>query len=116
MNKKTKQIIIAVVVIIVAFVGFKMYFDGMSGSTGATSTDDSNITQPVDGQAILSLLNRLKMVSLNKSIFSSAVFNSLVSFEEPIPDQAILRPNPFAPIGNDASGFISNSTSSQKTR
>lgn len=104
MNEKTKQIIIAVVVIVVAFIGFKVFMGKDSADTSLTT--DSSTTKFVDGQAVLVLLNRLNKVTLNESIFSSAAFTSLQSFEVPIPDQVIARPNPFAPIGSDGSTTI----------
>lgn len=117
MNQKTKQIIIAVVVIIVAFFGFKMFFGNPTASTDVPLVAETGTApQFVDGQAILILLNRLNRVTLNDSIFSNSTFNSLVSFAVPIQDQAIARPNPFAPIGVDISGPVSSvSTSTRAT-
>jgi len=110
MNQKIKQIIIAVVVIVIAFIGFKMFF-GSSTSNDKTLTADNAVDQQfVDGQAVLNLLNALNKVTLNDAIFSSAVFKSLVSFARPIPDQVPGRTNPFAPIGSDGSTVRVTST------
>ncbi|MFA7252438.1 MAG: hypothetical protein WC027_01120 [Candidatus Paceibacterota bacterium] len=97
MTQKIKQIIIAVIVIIVAFVGFKMFFGNSSDE--ALVEDKASSAQFVDGQAILFLLGKLNQVTLDTSIFTSSVFTSLESFERPVEDQAISRNNPFAPIG-----------------
>ena len=117
MNQRTKQIIIAVVVIIIAFFGFQMFFGTGSSSSNSTLATDNATQQFVDGQTILTLLNRLNQVTLNGAIFSDPVFNSLVSFEQPIPDQIPGRTNPFAPIGTNNASTISlhaTSTSSLK--
>lgn len=103
MSQKTKQTIIAIIIIIIAFIGFKMFFVDQS-STGSTLTSEvAGPGQFIDGQAILVLLNRLNQVSLDSSIFSNKVFTSLVNFEKPIEEQAVGRPNPFLPIGIDGS-------------
>jgi hypothetical protein len=98
MSQKIKQIIIALVIIVIAFIGFQKFF---APETDQALVKDQNKEKFVDGQAILALLNRLNKVTLDEGIFTSAVFNSLVSFERTIPDQPIARPNPFAPIGKD---------------
>ena len=104
MNQKTKQIIIITVIIIIAFIGYKMFFPG--GDTGATLTGSPSTAQFADGQTILVLLDNLNKVALDESIFSNNIFTSLVDFERPIQDQVIGRPNPFAPIGLDSSGSV----------
>lgn len=116
MNQKTKKIILAVVVIVIAFILFQNIWGGKNSSDSSLVTDNAVINQSVDGQAVLLLLNRLNKVSLDSAIFSNKAFSSLVSFEQTIPDQAIQRPNPFAPIGTDRPVSVVNSTSSPKTK
>ena len=117
MNQKTKQIIIAMVIIIVAFLGFK-YFVPSSGPADSTLVaQQPSSTQFVDGQTILALLGQLNKVSLDESIFSNKIFTSLVSFSVPVQDQAIGRQNPFSPIGIDSSAMtLPRGTSSVQTR
>lgn len=110
MNQKTKQIIAAVVIIVVAFIGFKFFSSGVDSGDPLT-VDGGSAPVFVDGQAVLILLNKLNAVRLDESIFSNKVFNGLVSFEEPIPDQVPGRMNPFAPIGTDRVDIVSVSTS-----
>lgn len=117
MNQKTKQIIIAVVVIIVAFFGFKFFFPSSAPTDNTLVTDNSSATQFVDGQTILALLGQLNKVTLDESIFTNKIFTSLVSFGVPIQDQAISRPNPFSPIGIDSSAAaLPRGTSTVQTR
>jgi len=99
MNQKTKQIIIIIVIIVISFIGYKMFF--VSSETGNTPlvSDKKVTTDFVDGQMTLALLNNLKKVTLDESVFSDEVFKSLVSFEKPIMPEPIGRQNPFLPIG-----------------
>jgi hypothetical protein len=103
MSQKIKQIIIAIVIIVIAFVGFQKFFGTSNAGDASLTADNGTAKTFVDGQTILNLLTRLNKVDLDDKIFSSVVFNSLTSFEVPIPDQVIERPNPFAPIGSDLS-------------
>jgi hypothetical protein len=115
MSQKIKQIIIAVVIIVIAFIGFK-YFFGDTSASNSTLTADTSSQQFVDGQAILTLLNRLNKVTLNEAIFSNPVFAGLVSFEVPIPDQVTGRTNPFAPIGSSGGFIAPKATSTVKIK
>jgi hypothetical protein len=105
MSQLTKQIIIAVIIIIVAFVGFKMFFPG-SGSGEASLVTEQSTATFAEGQTILNLLNKLNEVTIDDSVFSNPIFVSLVSFEIPIQDQVVGRPNPFLPIGVNNPGLI----------
>jgi hypothetical protein len=102
MNPKTKQIIIAVIIIVIAFFIFNSFYSVSTVSTdGPLNVDSRNNTQSIDGQAILSLLNRLKDVDLNGKIFSDPLFLNLQSFSRPIAPENLERRNPFAPVGSD---------------
>jgi len=102
MTKITKQIIIGAVVVIIAFVVFKVFFSNNTPSDTTLVPDQTNITV-AGSQNILALLSSLNKVTLDDSIFSDRIFTSLTSFERPIEDQAIGRENPFLPIGIDGS-------------
>jgi hypothetical protein len=110
MNQMTKQIIIAVVIIIVAFVGYNMFFVSDDPTDTALVQDGSSTSEFVDGQMILALLNKLGRVTLDDSIFSDKVFMSLESFKRPLEEQVIKRKNPFLPIGVDNSSVILSTT------
>jgi len=106
MNQKIKQTILAVIIIVIAFVVFKVFFAPADSGDTALLADKNTSVQVADGQMILVLLNKLKNVNLDTDIFSNNIFNSLVSFEKPIADQVVGRPNPFLPIGVDGSGLV----------
>ena len=106
MTSKTKQIIIALVIIIAAFIGYKMFFVSSDTSSSALVTDNQNQTQFIDGQVILVLLNKLDKVTLDENIFSDKTFTSLQSFKRELEGQVSGRKNPFLPIGVEGSGTI----------
>jgi hypothetical protein len=113
MNQKIKQIIIAFIVIVVALIGFKTFFPNLNSGGEALVVEEPNSPVLADGQAILVLLGQLNRVTLDDSIFSNPIFTSLISFEKPIQEQAVGRPNPFLPIGVDnVSGVVIPSASS----
>jgi hypothetical protein len=101
MTSKTKQLLIVIVIIVVAFIGYNMFFVNKDGSNTTLTSDNGSTPQFVDGQAILILLGKLNNVKLDDTLFSNSVFASLVSFQKPIEDQVPGRKNPFAPIGTD---------------
>lgn len=104
MTQKTKQIITVTIIIIVAFIGFKVFFVE-DDSSSATMVADNSPVYIVDGPAVLALLNRLKQVTLDESIFSNETFISLESFERDLENQVTGRNNPFLPIGVEGSGL-----------
>jgi hypothetical protein len=117
MTQNTKQIIIAIVIIIIAFFGFKMFF--VSDDTGDTTlTVETGATAEfIDGQQVLTLLNNLSKVTLDQSIFTNSSFTSLVSFERNLQDQVLERKNPFLPIGVDGSNVLPpRATTTVRTR
>lgn len=99
MTKTVKQIIIAIVVIIVIFIGYRMLFPGEGSSETTLVTDQPASVQIADSQVILALLDKLDKIKLDDSVFSNKVFVGLVDFSRPIAPQAIGRQNPFLPIG-----------------
>lgn len=103
MSNKIKQIIIAVVVIAIAFFAFKFFFGSDTGSVNSSLVQQGQTKTFIDGQAILSLLKKLNAVNLENEILTNKKFLDLVSFEKPIQEQVISRSNPFAPIGFETS-------------
>lgn len=115
MNSKTKQIIIILVIIIVAFIGYKMLFVGADNSNEALEASAQNNIQFAEGQIILSLLENLDKVDLDDSIFSNKTFISLQSFRRELESQVSGRKNPFLPIGVEGPGVILSRASTTTT-
>ncbi len=59
-------------------------------------SDDSQIAQKITAQ--LDRLDQLKS-KLTNSVFSNSIFQSLIDYSQPLPDEPKGRANPFAPIG-----------------
>ncbi|MFA5934464.1 MAG: hypothetical protein WC827_01075 [Candidatus Paceibacterota bacterium] len=95
MNKKN-IIILIVVAIIFAFVGFYLF---KNKSTDETLVSDSKVTNSGDAQAIYNLLQKMAKVKLDDSIFSNQIFQSLKDNSIEVAPQETGRDNPFAPIG-----------------
>jgi aminopeptidase-like protein len=116
MTQRTKQIIVAVIVIIVAFFGFKMFFAPDTTGDVALVTEQATTLNFAEGQIILSLLGKLNQVTLDRSVFSNKVFLSLINFEQPIEDQVVGRQNPFLPIGKDSPSSLLPLATTTRTR
>jgi len=115
MSQNVKQTIIAVVIVIIAFFGFKAFFSDSQTADSTLVAESAATSQFVDGQSILVLLNKLNSVVLDDTIYSDKVFTSLEDFEKPIADQVAGRPNPFLPIGVDVgkNGTLSGTSTSR---
>jgi hypothetical protein len=64
-----------------------------------------DVIVPVEGAEasgdILVLIEKLKAVSIDTSLFSSTLFTNLKDLQVPINSESVGRPNPFALIGVD---------------
>lgn len=136
MKSIIRNIIIAVVVIALGAVGYKLFFakkqdtstlqttsgqattalPGTSGDAGSVA--GAAAAGPV-GQDLLPILLNVKSIQLDIGIFSSKAFTILQDFNRPIPpDNDPGRANPFAPLGSDglpASAQVSTSNPSSIT-
>ncbi len=67
------------------------------------------------GRAILSLLNDLKSLTLDDSLFSDPLFTNLVDFSTELTPEPKGRQDPFAPINVSAAPTIQGKTDIKKT-
>ena len=116
MAKNTKQIIIAIIIIVIVFIVFKSKFTDSTPADVSMVAEQANSAQLIDGQVILSLLNKLEKVSLDESVFSNAVFVQLKSFERELKPQVPERKNPFLPIGAESFGVVTPRSTSTLVR
>ena len=97
-----KKSTIAIIVIIVAAAGAYFYFEG-----GSSPVDYSSL-QPQQGGAgdlgaqVLSLLNQIRSLRIDTSLFSDPGYQTLRDYSVPIPVQGVGRANPFAPLPGQA--------------
>lgn len=100
MTPKLKKIIIILILAIVLFVVYAVFIkkDPTSQSlvtTGSTASADAQVLGTQISQALL----KIEQIKLDRAIFTSDIYKTLVDRSEPITDEPIGRSNPFAPIG-----------------
>jgi len=97
---KHKKIIIASILIVIAFFIYSAYFKP-SQDSGLVMVNNQTATQFAAGKEVLTLLIDLKSIKLDGNIFNNKIFKSLEDFSLPIDPEPKGRINPFAPIGVD---------------
>lgn len=88
--------------VVVVTMGLLVYLGiGLLNKTSDIDTVPDLSETETASQDILSLVDTMRKMSIDSSIFSSPLFTSLVDFSVTITPELKGRPNPFAPIGND---------------
>lgn len=95
MNPRTKKISVIIGVIVLLGLAY-FYFQGGSSAT-SDSLLQTNGAVGV-GSAELALLNQMKSIRIDTTLFSDPAYVSLVDNSVAITPEAVGRPNPFAPI------------------
>jgi hypothetical protein len=94
---KNQTVILVIVLLGGAFYAYSAFFK--VDSTMVVTPDD--LTAQAVGAEVIDLQNRISSVRLKQSIFDSTLFNRLMDFSQPIPEQPTGRTNPYSPIGFD---------------
>lgn len=101
-NSSKKTLLIVIVIVIISLSVF-FYYKGSPTDSNISSVQSSGSPESVDAQIVgtrvLSLLNQISELKIDSSIFSSAVYKTLIDYTVEIPTQDVGRLNPFAPIG-----------------
>jgi hypothetical protein len=98
--KKYKVLLIIIAVLIMAFVGYSIFYPG--GDEGSVLTSQNgNIKSGGGENELLILLINLRSITLSNSLFSDPAFNRLVDFGQKLIPEPVGRDNPFAPVGSD---------------
>ncbi|MBP9763187.1 MAG: hypothetical protein KBD10_00375 [Candidatus Pacebacteria bacterium] len=109
---KYKKIIIILLVLIVSFILYTIFFKKDPQSEDLlVSSSNTDVQTKIVGDEIISALNKIETLKLDKGIFTDPVFQSLVDRSVPIPAEPVGKSNPFAPIG---SGSILNKSTTTK--
>ena len=103
--KNISPIAIGIVIIVLAFVGYGVFFapkseEGLTQSAAVTDPD----------QDIIVLLLQLKSMTLDNRIFSYPRFSSLRDFGQELRAEPVGRQNPFASFSEVRSGPTQTST------
>lgn len=96
MLNRYKNIIIALVIIVVAFVVYSMFFTGEDARS--LIAQDVDPAQTAVEQELIALLLELRSIRLELSIFEDADFQSLTDFSQELVPEPVGRENPFAPL------------------
>lgn len=93
---KSKKIIVGLVVLVLCFVGYKVF---LSPADVAVPSEYSDASGNLVGQDVLDLLQSLQNVSIDPALFSGYAFQNLEDFSITVQAEPLGRTNPFAPIG-----------------
>ena len=105
---KNKNILVPILILLALAVMAYFYYRG--GDTEMISLDQSADTGPL-GQDILILAEKLNILSIDASVFSSVLFTTLVDWSLPLLSESQGRTNPFALIGTDTVPAVAPKTS-----
>ena len=88
-----------IILIIVALIATLVYFFMMGGvSSNINATSLSVNANNNEGAEVLSLLNQIKSIKIDATIFDSKVYKTLQDYSVVVPPQNVGRQNPFAPV------------------
>lgn len=97
MSEKIKNIVIVVVLLVVVFIGYSFFFKKDDGGVLVSKGVVGGAGGGAAGEFLV-LLQRLHDLTLDTSIFSDPIFNSLRDESTELIPQTRGRKNPFAPL------------------
>ncbi len=100
-SKKTLFIIIGIVVI--ALIAFFYYEGSAAPSSTLSQTDNVSASNQAIGTRVLDLLNQIRTLRIDTSIFKDPAYSTLRDYSVAIPPQGVGRQNPFAPLSGSGS-------------
>ncbi len=99
-----QKILLGVLGLVVVIAG--VYYSNLWTQTPIGEILATTEEQTTVGEDVLILVNKLKMVTIDPTIFSDSLFTSLQDLSVPVDPENQSRFNPFAPIGTDTAGEI----------
>lgn len=105
MSSLIRNIVIVLVLVVLAAVGYQYFLkDGSeSGTTALGSSGSVNSEAVRIGNEFRTTLNSIRTISLSNALFADPVFSSLRDFTQPLTSVVPGRQNPFAPLGAEGS-------------
>lgn len=98
MSNLLKNLLIALGLAILLFVGYTLFFKGDDSFTGVESAGTFSVEAELEAQAFLATTNELKLLNVDGSLFSDPLFVSLRDFRVDLGTELFGRPNPFSPL------------------
>ena len=98
--KKNKTLLIILVIVIVAFIGYTIIFN--PGEDAGVLTSKNITTRGGGDNQLLLLLVNLRSITLDDSLFRDPAFRDLIDFGQQLTPEPTGRQNPFAPVGSDS--------------
>lgn len=92
------MIIIGVVVLGIIFVTVSYFMRGQPEEDELLQRTTTERPDAIVGQEIITALNQIETLKLSRDIFENPVFLRLRDKSQPIPPEAVGKPNPFDPI------------------
>lgn len=102
LNRQKILLGVLAIVVIVAVI----YYSNLWKSTSVGEVLTMSGQEEVVGQDVLVIVNKLRQVTIDPSIFSDPLFTSLKDISITINPENQARFNPFAPIGVETGGDI----------
>ncbi len=97
------MVILGVLAVLLVF-GYFVFTGTSAPAPVTTDGTDTTADQNMVGQDVITLAQKLDDVNIDDSIFTGAVFLSLIDRDIPIASENQGRPNPFATIGIEGGG------------
>jgi hypothetical protein len=96
--QKYKNWIIIGGILILVFIVYSMFFT-KKDENDVLKTSVAKTSAEIVGSEILNALNQIESLELDRSIFSSPIYQSLKDRSQAIPPEPVGKTNPFDPIG-----------------
>ena len=105
-------------VFVIGYFDYTMFFQSTDGDsdllisgTNSLSGNSNSTDVQILGNQITQALTQIGSLNLDRSVFESPVFRSLVDISRPIDQEPAGRRNPFAPLSDTSVNFDENSPS-----
>lgn len=97
MSALLKNILFALVLAVILWLGYRLFFAGDESAAPLSATVLSQASR--DTQEFLRTIQELREIKIDGEIFKDPRFQSFVDHRQPIVEEPVGRSNPFAPIG-----------------
>lgn len=124
MSKKIKTLAFIALAIAVIFVGYSFMSSKKTASTGSSSNPlvsttgviplpGAPSTTPSSADEFSTILSKINSITIDTSLFSNRAYMMLRDFPVSLGSDVVGRADPFAPIGTDSGGPVSQDISIQ---